>query len=159
MQKYFATRVAKTWWCVFLIGLVFTLAACGSTPSTASTSTPTVAPTATPTPTVAPTATPTPTVAPTATPTPTPTTAPSSGGSSVSIANFAFSPQRLTVKVGTKVTWTNKDSLTHTVTANGGAFNQIVPPGSTFSFTFTKAGTYSYHCAIHPFMTATIIVQ
>jgi plastocyanin len=151
MQKFFATRVAKTWFCVFIIGLVFTLAACGgSTPSTASTSTPTVAPTATPT------------AAPTATPTPTPTTAATTApesGSSVSIANFAFSPQSLTVKVGTKVTWTNKDSLTHTVTANGGAFNQTVPSGSTFSFTFTKAGTYSYHCAIHTSMTATIIVQ
>ena len=146
MQKYLATRVAKTWFCVFIIGLVFTLAACGgSTPSTASTSTPTVAPTATATPT------PTPTTAA--------TTAPGNGGSSVSIANFAFSPQSLTVKVGTKVTWTNKDSLTHTVTADGGAFSQTVPPGSTFSFTFTKAGTYSYHCAIHTSMTATIIVQ
>ncbi len=153
MQKYFATRVAKTWFCVFIIGLVFTLAACGSTPSTASTSTPTVAPTATSTPTVAPTATPTPT------PTAAATTAPSSGGSSVSIANFAFSPQSLTVKVGTKVTWTNKDSVTHTVTANGGAFGQTVLSSSTFSFTFTKAGTYSYHCAIHRNMTATIIVQ
>lgn len=154
MQKYLATRVAKTWFCVFIIGLVFTLAACGgSTPSTASTSTPTVAPTATATPTVAPTATPTPTSTTAA------TTAPGNGGSSVSIANFAFSPQSLTVKVGTKVTWTNKDSLTHTVTADGGAFSQTVPPGSTFSFTFTKAGTYSYHCAIHTSMTATIIVQ
>jgi plastocyanin len=61
--------------------------------------------------------------------------------------------------VGTKVTWTNNDSLTHTVTADGGAFSQVVPSGGTFSFTFTKAGTYSYHCAIHRSMTATIIVQ
>ncbi len=105
MQQYFATRVAQTWFCVFIIGLVFTLAACGSTPSTASTSTPTVAPTATPT------ATPTPT------PTAAATTPPASGGNSVTIANFAFSPQSLTVKAGTKVTWTNNDSVTHTVTA------------------------------------------
>jgi plastocyanin len=96
--------------------------------------------------------------APSTTPTPTPTTA-SSSGNSVSIMNFSFSPNSLTVKVGTKVTWTNHDSVTHTVTANQGTLNSPVPPGSSFSFTFTKAGTYAYHCSIHPSMTATIIVQ
>jgi plastocyanin len=73
--------------------------------------------------------------------------------------NFSFGPNSLTIKVGTKVTWTNHDSVTHTVTANQGAFNSSVSPGSSFSFTFTKAGTYAYHCAIHPSMTATIVVQ
>jgi plastocyanin len=63
------------------------------------------------------------------------------------------------VKTGTKVTWTNMDSVTHTVTADQGAFNSPVPPGNSFSFTFTKAGTYTYHCMIHPSMTATIVVQ
>ena len=73
--------------------------------------------------------------------------------------NFSFSPNSLTVKVGTKVAWTNHDSVTHTVTADQGAFNSPGPPGSSFSFTFTKAGTYAYHCSIHPSMTATIVVQ
>ncbi len=118
------------------------------------TATPTGNPTPTPTPTTAPTATPT----ANPTPTPTPTTA-SSSGNSVSIKNFSFTPNSLTVKVGTKVTWTNHDSVTHTVTANQGAFNSPVLPGSSFSFTFTKAGTYAYHCMIHPYMMATIVVH
>jgi plastocyanin len=73
--------------------------------------------------------------------------------------NFSFNPNSLTVTVGTKVTWTNHDSVTHTVTANQGAFNSPVLPGSSFSFTFTKAGTYAYHCMIHPYMMATIVVH
>jgi plastocyanin len=64
------------------------------------------------------------------------------------------------VKAGTKVTWTNKDSVTHTVTADKGAFNSgPLSPGNNFSFTFTRAGTYSYHCSIHTSMMATIVVQ
>jgi plastocyanin len=74
--------------------------------------------------------------------------------------NFAFSPATLTVKTGTKVTWTNNDSVTHTVTADQGAFDSgDLSPGSSFSFMFTKAGTYKYHCNIHHSMMATIIVQ
>jgi plastocyanin len=159
MQKTSTPTTTKAWLCLLAVGFLVLLAACGSAPSTTGTgTTPTAAPTATPT------ATPTPTTAPTATPTanptptPTPTTA-SSSGNSVSIMNFSFSPNSLTVKVGTKVTWTNHDSVTHTVTANQGAFNSPVLPGSSFSFTFTKAGTYAYHCMIHPYMMATIVVQ
>ena len=74
--------------------------------------------------------------------------------------NFAFSPLTLTVKTGTKVTWTNKDTVTHTVTDDKGAFNSgLLTPGNSFSFTFTQAGTYSYHCNIHHSMMATIVVQ
>jgi plastocyanin len=57
------------------------------------------------------------------------------------------------------VTWTNNDSIGHTVTADDGSFNSPVDPGKTFSFTFTKAGTYTYHCSIHPTMKATIVVK
>jgi plastocyanin len=74
--------------------------------------------------------------------------------------SFAFSPKTLTVKVGTKVTWTNQDQVGHTATADQGAFNSgILSTGNSFSFTFTKVGTYSYHCNIHHFMMATIVVQ
>ncbi len=149
MQKHIRPIITKAWLSLFTAGLVLTLAACGGAPTTSTT--PTAAPTATPT------ANPTPTPTPTTAPTPTPSTA--SSGNSVSIMNFAFNPNSLTVKVGTKVTWTNNDSVTHTVTADQGAFNSPVPSGSSFSFTFTKAGTYAYHCSIHPSMTATIIVQ
>jgi plastocyanin len=146
MQKHRASTILTARLFLFTVGLVLTLAACGGAPATTGTST---------TPTTAPTATPT----ANPTPTPTPTTATSSGGNSVTIMNFSFSPNSLTVKVGTKMTWTNHDSVTHTVTANQGAFNSPVPPGGSFSFTFTKAGTYAYHCMIHPSMMATIIVQ
>ncbi len=77
---------------------------------------------------------------------------------SVTIQNFAFTPQTLTVKAGTTVTWTNSDSAPHTVTSADGIstsanttslFNGSVNPGQTFSYTFTKAGTYYYLCTIH----------
>lgn len=146
MQKTSTPTSTKAWLCLLAVGFLVLLAACGGAPATTGTgTTPTAAPTATPT------ANPT--------PTPTPTTAASSSGNSVSIMNFSFSPNNLTLKVGTKVTWTNHDSVTHTVTANQGAFNSPVPPGSSFSFTFTKAGSYAYHCMIHPSMTATIVVH
>jgi len=78
----------------------------------------------------------------------------------VSIQNFAFNPATLTVPVGTTVTWTNNDSTAHTVTADDGSFKSgNVDPGATFSFTFSTAGTFNYHCEIHPNMTASITVQ
>ncbi|HYM84877.1 MAG TPA: cupredoxin family copper-binding protein [Candidatus Dormibacteraeota bacterium] len=77
----------------------------------------------------------------------------------VTIQGFAFGPSTLDVAVGSTVTWTNKDSTTHTVTANDGSFDSQVPSGQTFSQTFSKAGTFAYHCKIHPTMTATITVH
>lgn len=147
MQKHFTSVTTKAWLSVFAIALVLLLAACGGTPPTsANGGTPTAAPTATPTPTAVPTEAPTPTA--------------STGGNSVTIAGFAFSPQSLTVAVGTKVTWTNNDGVAHTVTADQKAFDSgPISSGSTYSFTFTKAGTYTYHCAIHPNMKATVVVQ
>jgi plastocyanin len=78
----------------------------------------------------------------------------------VEISNFAFSPATLTVPVGTKVTWTNKDSASHTVTSDDGKTfdSKGMAQGATYSFTFTTAGTFAYHCAVHPMMTATVIV-
>ncbi|HSW98893.1 MAG TPA: cupredoxin family copper-binding protein [Candidatus Saccharimonadales bacterium] len=95
----------------------------------------------------------------------------SSGGASsstptaadaVSIQNFAFGPANITVKVGDTVTWTNKDSTAHTVTADTASSDAPasgdVAPGSTYSFTFKRAGTYIYHCAIHPSMQGSVTV-
>jgi len=82
-----------------------------------------------------------------------------------SSGSFAFSPATLTIKAGTTVTWKNTTSVGHTVTSDdgksfdSGTSNPIAAQGGTFSFTFTKAGTFAYHCEIHPFMKATIIVQ
>ncbi len=82
------------------------------------------------------------------------------GGSAVSISNFAFSPASITVKVGDTVTWTNQDSATHTVVADDGSFKSgDLGQGATFSFTFSKAGSFTYKCGIHPNMTGTVVVQ
>ncbi len=76
------------------------------------------------------------------------------------IVDFGFTPATLTVTVGATVTWTNTGKVDHTVTANGGAFDSgTLSPGASFSFTFKVAGAFAYHCAIHPFMTGTVIVK
>jgi plastocyanin len=78
----------------------------------------------------------------------------------VSIENFAFDPPNMTVAPGTTVTWVNNDQTAHTVTANNGAFDSgTLQPGQSYSFTFEKAGTYAYHCNIHPDMTASVTVS
>jgi plastocyanin len=78
----------------------------------------------------------------------------------VTIHGFAFGPQIVTVKPGATVHWTNQDSEAHTVTSDAGAFNSpVLQPGAGFSFTFTKPGSYSYHCTIHPFMTGKVVVS
>lgn len=79
----------------------------------------------------------------------------------VTINNFAFTPADITVKKGTKVTWTNQDSTTHTVTeADGktGPDSQTLANGQSYSFTYDQTGTFSYHCSIHPEMTGTVTV-
>lgn len=85
---------------------------------------------------------------------------PPAGGATVAVQNFAYVPPTLTVASGTAVTWTNDDDAQHTVTADDGnsfessAFGQ----GQTFQLTAPAPGTYGYHCAIHPFMKATLTV-
>ena len=81
------------------------------------------------------------------------------GGASVTIQNFAFTPATLTVSPGANVTWTNKDSVPHDVTSTDGPgisanttstfASGTMSTGQTFSFTFSKAGTYFYECSIH----------
>ncbi|HUK58200.1 MAG TPA: cupredoxin family copper-binding protein [Stellaceae bacterium] len=81
---------------------------------------------------------------------------------SVAIDNFAFGPATITVKRGTKVTWTNKDDEPHTVVAAGDDKLWRSPPLDTddsFSFVFDKAGTYKYFCTIHPRMQGTVVVK
>ena|SRR5580698_8540663 len=79
----------------------------------------------------------------------------------VSIDNFTFNPQKLTVKAGTTVTWTNKDDIPHGIAATENAFKRsaAMDTDGTYSFTFTTAGTYQYFCYIHPHMTGTIVVE
>jgi len=79
---------------------------------------------------------------------------------SVSIMNFAFSPAQVTIKAGGTVKWTNQDSPTHTITSDNNTFTSgNLATGQSFQFTFATAGTYTYHCSIHPSMTGTVVVQ
>jgi plastocyanin len=81
-------------------------------------------------------------------------------GLQVIMTNRAYDPQQITVKVGDTVTWVNQDSPQHDVVANNGEFkSKLFDKGQSFSFTFTKAGTYPYYCSIHPGMTGTVIVR
>ncbi len=78
----------------------------------------------------------------------------------VGIDNFNFSPKSLTVLVGATVTWTNHDDVPHTVTSRDKKFtSQAIDTDERFTFTFAEAGTYAYFCAIHPIMTAEIVVK
>ena len=81
-------------------------------------------------------------------------------GSEVTIADFAFDPGDLTVAVGDSVTWANEDGATHTVTSDDDAFDSgDLSSGATFEETFDEAGTFAYHCDIHPQMSGTVTVQ
>lgn len=76
----------------------------------------------------------------------------------VTVRNFAFNPAMVTIRHGTAVRWTNRDTTTHTTTSNTGLWNHTLRPGQSFTFTFRKAGTFRYHCNIHPTMTGTVRV-
>ncbi|KAA9166942.1 copper-binding protein [Amycolatopsis acidicola] len=79
----------------------------------------------------------------------------------VAIKNYAYDPASLTVAVGDTVTWTNEDTAPHTVTVTDGPVKFNSPnlaQGETYTYTFTQAGTYSYYCAVHPDMKATVTV-
>jgi plastocyanin len=90
------------------------------------------------------------------------------GSSSVSIApgaadpnnDLSFDPPQINVPTGSIVSWTNTDSIQHTVTSNEeGLFDAgPISPGDTFENVFDSAGEFGYHCAIHPFMTGVVTV-
>jgi len=76
------------------------------------------------------------------------------------LTTTAFSPNPTTVAVGTTVTWMNNDTSTHDATADNGAFaTPSIAPGSSASVKLQTAGTFTYHCTIHPGMVGTITVQ
>ena len=136
---------APAWLCLLLAAALVLLSACGSdTPGGTGS-----AATSTPTPTVA---------QPTSTPVP--------GYTQVvlitntSNGSFGFTPPKLAIRVGTTVIWKNRSSAPHTVTSDDGTTfdSGTVAVGGTFHFTFKTAGTFSYHCNIHPYMRSVIIV-
>ncbi len=89
-------------------------------------------------------------------------TSPSCSSDCVTIQDFSFSPSTMTIKVGTRVTWTNAGPSAHTATSDNGIWDSGTlgaPSGGggyggsasgTYQFTFNTAGTYRYHCKIHP---------
>ena len=106
--------------------------------------------------------------------------APSSGGSSsgpappsgaapncgnpctISIQNsqFGTNPSGIVIKAGTTVIWVNNDGTQHTTTSDTGLWGSLIlNPGQSFKFTFTSAGTFTYHCQIHPMTGAITVVS
>jgi plastocyanin len=84
-----------------------------------------------------------------------------SGAAPVQILNFEFKPQKVTVKPGTKVTWTNGDTATHAIKDTSPLATPVskdMGKGDMFSITYDKAGSYSYICGIHNYMTGTVDV-
>jgi len=87
--------------------------------------------------------------------------APQANAAAVSIDNFTFTPQTLTVKAGTTVTWTNRDDIPHGIASEANAFakSKALDTDDSYSFTFATPGTYKYFCYVHPHMTGTIVVE
>ena len=73
------------------------------------------------------------------------------------IDQFTFYPQRITVKAGTTVTWTNEDDVPHTSIKF--FKSKTLDTADKFSFTFTTPGTYDYFCSLHPHMTGAVVVE
>lgn len=82
-----------------------------------------------------------------------------SGTNVVTISNFAFAPVTITINKGDTVTWKHDDVATHTVVSSGLFESPDLERGKTFSFKFDAAGTYNYHCGIHPSMQGTVVVK
>ncbi|MDL2363011.1 MAG: plastocyanin/azurin family copper-binding protein [Patescibacteria group bacterium] len=82
--------------------------------------------------------------------------------SDVMISDYMYKPGAIKVKVGTKVTWTNMDNVKHNVVPDQDSADfkagPLIAKGETYSYTFMKAGTYTYHCDPHPYMKASVVV-
>jgi plastocyanin len=85
--------------------------------------------------------------------------APNSSSVSVKIQNHTFDPAQLSVAPGTTVTWTNRDTEAHTVTADNGLFDSgVIEPGQSYSTWLGGSGTVAYHCERHPDMKGSVAV-
>ncbi|MEH3054957.1 MAG: cupredoxin family copper-binding protein [Patulibacter minatonensis] len=79
----------------------------------------------------------------------------------IDIKDYAYSKKTVTIKVGQKITWTNRDAMKHDVNSSksGGPKGPLLAKGKSYSWTAKKAGTFSYHCTPHPYMKGKIIVK
>ena len=81
-------------------------------------------------------------------------------GNQIIAKGFAFTPNALTTSIGQEVSFTNNDVTTHIIVADDNSFTSgPLAPGQTYKHKFSAAGTYAYHCSIHPYMTGKVIVQ
>lgn len=80
------------------------------------------------------------------------------GDVTVTMAGSAFQPGTVTIASGQTVTWSNNDSLVHTVTGDGFSSGDVAP-GAIFTNTFDAPGVYPYECTIHPGMTGSVVVE
>jgi plastocyanin len=91
---------------------------------------------------------------------PAPTMAAGAAAAEVRMASYKFAAERVTIAAGQSVRWVNDDPVEHTITFDGAEpGSPLVPPNSTFMHRFDRAGTYTYHCTPHPFMTGVVIVR
>lgn len=81
---------------------------------------------------------------------------------SIDIKDYAYAPAKTQVKKGTAITWTNQDSVRHDVSADNESDDfksgELLAKGESYTFTFNKVGTYTYHCSPHPYMKGTVEV-
>lgn len=80
----------------------------------------------------------------------------------VTMQGLAYTPSEITVAPGTTVRWVNQEQAAHTVTSDepGGPLDSgVLGEGQSFEYTFETPGTFTYHCEIHPFMTASVTVS
>jgi len=76
------------------------------------------------------------------------------------LTNTAYAPNPISIAAGDTITWTNNDTEAHTSVGDDGSWNSgNIAPGASFSRTFPTAGTFAYHCSIHPNMIATVTVR
>ncbi len=131
-------RVSRAGAMAAVVVLSLGVGACGKSSTSASSSTPTTAAAA-------------------AGATTTPGAAAKAGA--INIHSFMFQPNPTTAKVGDTITVTNQDGTDHSLTATDGSFDTGVFSSGSKTITLTKAGTFTYHCKIHNFMTGTITVS
>jgi len=78
----------------------------------------------------------------------------------VKVDNFTFAPETITVPANATVIWLNRDDVPHVIASTDGLFrSKALDTDDKYAFTFTKPGTYSYFCAVHPKMVGKIIVR
>src|SRR5829696_8329480 len=77
----------------------------------------------------------------------------------VAIEDFYFEPADAAIQPGDTIMWVNEGNTPHTVTSDDGQFDsEVLNPGESFMFTFPEAGSFTYHCEIHPSMTGSVTV-